>query len=212
MLIGRLFPTKSLDYADDLFIIDSSNIIAYEWLEKWPKHSDSFATFLKGPPKSGKKHLAYKWLKENNGIFLKNLSYDFILPEQKCIVFEIKHSLNQEDLFHFFNAAYQQKKYILFISQQSVQDLATLNDLKSRLYTAQYIEVSDPNESFIQKLYQKLFNDFGIAINEEVLQYIMMRSDRSFEKTFDTVKKLDEMSLACEKSLTIPFVKKILEF
>jgi chromosomal replication initiation ATPase DnaA len=212
LLKGRLFSPQSLAYADDLFIIDECNAIAYEWLENWPKHCSNFATFLKGPPKSGKKHLTHKWLKENNGIFLESIKESVILPSQNCIAFEIKDCENQEDLFHFFNAAQQQKKNILFISQKSVQDIATLNDLKSRLHTAHYIEILEPDESFIQKLYNKLFNDFGILVSSEVLQYLMLRADRSFKETFNTVKKLDEMSLAFDKRLTIPFIKKILEF
>lgn len=208
----RLLSASHQKYNPDFFIISSTNRAAYEWIQKWPfPQEENFFTFLEGAEKSGKKHLAHIWLYKNQGVFLPTINCDALSQKASFFVCEIKKDLCEESLFHFFNAAKQNKKYVLFVSCFSVNDLnILLPDLRSRLYTANHINIGEPDEMMMKALYKKLFYDFGVQVFDDVVHYLILRQERSYKSVYETVVLLEEESLNKQHAITIPFVKKVL--
>ena len=57
----------------------------------------------------------------------------------------------------------------------------------------------------------KLFNDKQIIIkNPEIFNYIIKRVDRSYERVFILIDKIDKFLFEKNKQLTIPLIKKLI--
>jgi len=51
-----------------------------------------------------------------------------------------------------------------------------------------------------------------LELTDEVAQYILHRAPRDMKELFLTLKRLDHVSLAEQRRLTIPFVKQVLNY
>ena len=57
----------------------------------------------------------------------------------------------------------------------------------------------------------KLFNDKQIIVkNPEIFNYIIKRVDRSYEKVFILISKIDKLLFEKNKQLTIPLIKELI--
>lgn len=208
----RLLYPKKNNEAYDAFIFSPANKDAYNWLDIWPqKMGDIFCTYVFGPAKCGKKHLAKLWCAQNQGTFIKEVSDHVMQIENKNMVYDIQAMESEENLFHFYNAARENKSHVLFLGNKPLNEVSIkLPDLRSRLQTAHQIEIYQPDEELMLALYKKKFDEVGVLINEEVLSFLSIRLERCYVVIDDTVKKLEEKSSEYQHALTIPFVKKVL--
>ena len=86
-----------------------------------------------------------------------------------------------------------------------------LNDLSSRLKTFLNLNINLPDDELLINLMIKLFHDKQIVVkNPEIFSYIINRVDRSYEKIYLLINKIDSLSLEKNKQLTIPLIKEIL--
>ncbi|MBP9752233.1 MAG: hypothetical protein KBD31_00255 [Proteobacteria bacterium] len=215
-----LFKDTSLKEEASSFIVTDSNEAAYNWILNWPKKTDVFATFLLGPSKSGKKKLSLIWGQENNANIVDLNSFHLseeVISEiyEPCICYlPPELSLEQQTfLFHLFNHLKTKGQHLLFVAEQSIQHYQLeLNDLKSRLLTAHIIEISPPDEVLLKALYFKYFHQFGLNVSSDVIDYLSIRFDRTYQSVFDISTILNKQSLLLKRTITIPFVKEILDY
>ena len=101
---------------------------------------------------------------------------------------------------------------ILIISNISLLDYQfELKDLSSRLKTFINIKINLPDDQLLMNLMIKLLNDKQIIIkNPEIFNYIIKRVDRSYEKVFILIDKIDKLLFEKNKQLTIPLIKKLI--
>ena len=85
-------------------------------------------------------------------------------------------------------------------------------DLRSRLRAAPAVAVAPPDEALIAAVLVKLFADRQLAIGEEVVAYLALHLERSFAAARDAVAALDAAALAEQRRITVPLVKRVLEF
>lgn len=114
-------------------------------------------------------------------------------------------------LFHFFNALRQRDASLLISAHASPRELPLeLADLRSRLQwgvTAQIAPLTDADK---QRALQTRARARGMHLGEEVAQFIVQRVPRDMNELFCYLHRLDDVSLAEQRKLTIPFVKKVL--
>jgi len=101
---------------------------------------------------------------------------------------------------------------ILIISNISLFDYQfELKDLSSRLKTFINIKINLPDDQLLMNLMIKLFNDKQIIVkNPEIFNYILKRVDRSYEKIFILIDKIDKILFEKNKQLTIPLIKELI--
>lgn len=114
-----------------------------------------------------------------------------------------------EDVFHLVNASMTDKTPLLLTTSRPPQEWVTLPDLLSRLQAANHITLDEPNDEMIKGAYHKLFSDRGILVGQKVLDYLTLRSERSFAGIRNIVDILDKASLEQGRKITIPMIQGI---
>jgi DnaA-homolog protein len=114
-------------------------------------------------------------------------------------------------LFNLFNRLRDAGKLLLVAAVQGPQELSIrLPDLKSRLQWGAIFHVHTLDDDQKQAALQFRAKARGLELNDEVAAYIIQRLPRDMNELFWQLNRLDHASLAEQRKLTIPFVKKIL--
>ena len=207
------------------FMITSCNQNAYMAIKMWPNWQH-FSLNIFGPKSSGKSHLANIWIStiqntlprpiqipilSSHNINMKNVNK--ITNEYPYLVVEdLDSNINEEAFFHLYNNYNVPNRFILFTSEVPPSKLALkLPDLRSRLNIIPTVEIMQPNDEMLIALVAKLFNDRQIIINQEILDYIINHSERSFDFITKLVAEIDEISWTYGRAVSIPIIKEALQ-
>ena len=207
------------------FIISPCNVEAYKMLELWPDWP-AFGLCIYGPKHCGKTHLANIFaqsisIKTNFPypipyLEASNIKMD-IAPKlfefNKCLIIEnLNENINEEALFHLFNWYRNQGGFILFTSQLAPARLdIKLPDQLSRLKMLPAIAINEPDDELLSSLIIKLFNDRQILVSPEVVNYILINMQRSFDYAHKLVAEIDNISLSYKRAVSIPIVKEAIQ-
>jgi len=85
-----------------------------------------------------------------------------------------------------------------------------LTDLNSRLNNFLLFNIEKPDDDLIFALVIKNLSDRQISLDKRLINYITKRIDRSYDKIFDFIYKIDQMSLKKKKSIDLKIIKKAL--
>ena len=114
-------------------------------------------------------------------------------------------------IFHLYNQLRDQGKRLLVAAEHSPRELALmLEDLRSRLQWGLTYQVHSLTDEDKQQALQMRARARGLELSDEVAQYITQRLPRDTNELFWQLQRLDHASLAEQRKLTIPFVKKVL--
>jgi len=193
---------------DDYFIGDSNKDSYYHLINN--NFSKNF--FLNGPNKSGKSHLGLIWKKKYNAISYENNLNEILDNKSNVLIDNFFKNTNEENIFHTINHCNLNNLNILIISSIPLFDYKfQLKDLSSRLKTFINIKINLPDDQLLINLMVKLFNDKQIIVkNPEIFNYIIKRVDRSYEKVFILINKIDNLLFEKNKQLTIPLIKELI--
>jgi chromosomal replication initiation ATPase DnaA len=193
---------------DDYFIGDSNKDSYNQLINN--NFSKNF--FLNGPNKSGKSHLGLIWKKRFHAISYNNNLKQILDKKSNVLIDNFLKNSSEEDIFHTINHCNLNNLNILIISSVSLFDCEfELKDLSSRLKTFINIKINLPDDQLLMNLMIKLFNDKQIIIkNPEIFNYIIKRVDRSYEKVFILIDRIDKLLFEKNKQLTIPLIKELI--
>lgn len=213
-LIFRFLSNKI--YSKDDFYVTKSNKEAFVLVESWPKWLKRSLNIF-GPSGSGKSHLVSIFEKKTS--FVKIECSD--LSDKIFMQFKLKESLiieNLDDnvpekiLYSLFNMASQDNKYILITSKKSLASFNfSLDDLQSRVNSSTIVEIKPPDDDLINVILSKNFSDRQINIDKKHIDYIIKRTDRSYEKISQFISNLDNYSLRKGQSVGIKIIKEVLK-
>lgn len=114
-------------------------------------------------------------------------------------------------LFNLFNQLREAGKLLLIAAVHGPHELTIkLPDLRSRLQWGVTFHVHTLDDEQKQEALQFRARARGLELNDEVATYIIQRLPRDMNELFWQLNRLDHASLAEQRKLTIPFVKKIL--
>lgn len=114
-------------------------------------------------------------------------------------------------LFNLYNRLRDAKKLLLVAAVQGPREIPLqLSDLISRLQWGLTFQVHELDDDSKQQALQFRARARGLDLNDEVALYIIQRLPRDMNELFLQLNRLDHASLAEQRKLTIPFVKKIL--
>ena len=213
-LVFDLPSRMSLDRGN--FFVSKSNDTAVNLIEDW-RNWPQKKHFLSGPKSSGKSHLANVWatISGANIISAHQLSDPEMLASRNLIIENIDKIVGQIDLetnlFHTHNLIFENRNFLLMTSSSSPSACKFfLPDLASRIEGTQLASLKEPDDPLFAALLTKLFTDRQLTPAPDVIQYIVVRLERSYEAAEHFVKKADEQSLVEHKSITRNLAGKIL--
>ncbi len=184
--------------------------------------------YIWGGSSSGKSHLLHAWCKRHSDAglkvaFLPLCQYEELSPaiceglehlDALCIddIDKISGSVAWEEaIFHLYNRVRDAGKLILIAGNATPVGLGlNLADLVSRLNGALVMQVVKLNDEEKIKALQLRASVRGLALSDEVAQYIIRHYPRDLTVLLGLLDKLDKASLAAQRRLTIPFVKQVI--
>jgi chromosomal replication initiation ATPase DnaA len=86
-----------------------------------------------------------------------------------------------------------------------------LPDLQSRLRAATPVEVLEPDDDLLRRVLVKLFADRQIAVDQGVVDYLVVRMERSLEVALRAVEAIDQEALAGRVRISKPLAGRVLE-
>ncbi len=191
--------TESLSRDD--FLVGSSNEAALTTIERWPDWPGRVIA-LAGPSGAGKSHLASIWAAQSGARFLSARA----LPETHLpaalatgalVVEDIADdALDERALFHLLNLARQDEGWMLLTARTPpTQWRVGLPDLASRLRAIPALVLTPPDDALLRAVMVKLFADRQLAVDENLVGYLLSRIERSFAAARAVVGRLDQEAL-----------------
>jgi len=200
---------------DDL-IVGEANRLAVEMIDNWPDWSAPLV-ILAGPPGSGKSHIAAVWAAKTEAWIMEadklvETSLEK-LPATNFVIENIAEGkIYETGLFHLINDTREKGGFGLLTSTQWPRSWnITLPDLASRLRSAILVEIKEPDDVLLRQTLIKLFADRQISVESTVVDYLVIRMERSIATAARIVELLDREALARGKPITRPMAARILE-
>ncbi len=200
----------------DDYLVGSSNRAAVELIDSWPNWPSTVA-ILAGPVGAGKTHLVQIWSSESGATVLpaSELAEGMVadLVAEGPVALEDAHSgINEVALFHLLNAAKQTNRSVLLTSRTWASAWGLkLPDLISRLRAATPVEIEEPDDELLQRVLVKLFADRQLNVDASIVEYLVMRMERSLGVADEVVDLLDREALASGAKISRQLAGKVLE-
>ena len=204
------------NFKDDDFYVSKSNKHIFDLLNNWPRWEKNFLN-ISGKKFSGKSHLVNIFLNKFKGIKFKaklfnNDNLKQIKLHQNIVIEDLDKEIDEKLFYTLFNIVDQDNKYLIITTIDPIVNIKfDLNDLKSRSknFLLQYIE--KPDDELIFALILKNLSDRQISLEKKLIDYIIKKIDRSYDKIFDFIYKIDEISLKRKKPIDFKIIKEALE-
>lgn len=200
------------EFDRDNFLVTESNLEAYGWLNQWPEWPSRFLAIY-GDPGCGKSHMGKIWVDDVKGVALTAADFDTRLlnDDAKNILIDNADQIGDEEkLFHLYNRINQEGGTVLLLSQAPpCRWKMRLADLKSRMNSISAVEILPPDDNSLEGVLKKLFNDRQLRVDDNVIQFLVRNTERSFKSAVELVEILDKRALQDKRNITLPFVRQI---
>lgn len=203
-------------FGGDDFLVAPCNEAAVAWLDRWPDWPGP-GLALWGPAGCGKSHLAHVFQVRSGARLIE----PFALAESELaglaegngeVALDGAPPVDERALLHLYNLLAERRGHLLILSREAPARWGVrLPDLASRLAAMPAVRIDPPDEVLVEGLLVKLFADRQLAVQPEVVAYLVRRMERSFEAVRRTVARLDRESLARRRPVTLPLAREIVE-
>lgn len=218
------FSLKGVFTFQDFFVADSNSELVSNFFDQ-DVLSEQFY-FIWGVEGAGKSHLLQSLCQSReNAVYVSLQSFSKHGPEilsglenmSLVCLDDIESILGdqrwEEGVFQFFNAIRETGNNLIISASSSPRNLnIQIADLASRLGWGVVYQVHELDDSEKGKALELRIANRGIPLNTEVLDYILLRSPRSMDALFNVLETLDQLSLAEQRRITIPFVRNIMNW
>lgn len=201
-------------YDRDDFLVTQANVMAYDMLESWPNWPAPVVLLI-GPGGAGKSHLAHIWAEQAGAGLIRaedlpQADLENLLQSRALVVEDADFGgLDETALFHLINLVRETGSSLLITAQAALPEWGvTLPDLLSRMRNAAPIVLQEPDDLLFKQVLFKLFADRQITIDPAIVDYLVVRLERSLETACQVVAAIDAEALAAGRRITRPMVAK----
>ena len=192
-------------------IESGANEMAISMIDSWPDWPGRVSV-LAGPVGAGKTHIASVWAEKAAAAKCQSEDLSGNLDEFVKLAsgggnFLIEDAgrgfIHETAMFHFLNAIKQGGGYCLITSRSwPIEWNVKLADLASRLKAVQVFELSEPDDDLLRQVMVKLFADRQLSVDEKIIDYCVLRMERSLESAGRLVEAIDTEALARQSGIT----------
>ncbi|MCP1560338.1 UNVERIFIED_ORG: chromosomal replication initiation ATPase DnaA [Methylobacterium sp. SuP10 SLI 274] len=205
-------------YGAEDFLVSPSNEEAYVLIEAWPDWPDT-VFLLRGPPGSGKSHLASIWATRAQAwtVSAADVAMDrvsHLISNGALVVEDVDRAAGRDEaaLFHLLNLARERRFPVLLTACGPVDGFGLkVADLRSRLRLAPGAEIGPPDDALLKAVIVKLFADRQLGIDTSVVDALALRIDRSLARVREVVAELDRDALGRRRRITRPLALAVLD-
>ena len=204
------------NFKDEDFYVSKSNYYIFELIKKWPNWEKKFLNII-GDRYSGKSHLVDIFLKKFKGIkfnssSLNNDNLKEIKLYENIVLEDLNQNIDEKMIYTLFNIIDQDNKYLIITSVEPIVKIKfKLNDLKSRTKNFLLAKIENPDDDLMFALILKNLSDRQISINKKLIDIIIKRVERSYDKIFEFIYKIDKISLKKKKPIDFKIINEALE-
>lgn len=214
-----LEPRPALGRED--FLVAPCNAVAAGWIDAWPDWPVPLVTLV-GPAGCGKTHLAQVWRARSGAVDLDpaegDATYltDALGDARAAVVDDAERLAGQpkaeRGLFHLYNLMRERSGHLLLTARHPPSRWPiTLPDLRSRLESGAVAALGEPDDALMGALLVKLFADRQLRPGAGVIDYLLLRMERSHAAACRLVERLDQRALAERRELRLPLVRAVVE-
>lgn len=118
----------------------------------------------------------------------------------------------QEAILYLYNRLREEGGNLLAASRLIPDGIVGLrSDLRSRLLWGPVMTLEMPGEAELATILVKLAGDRQMRLSADVVHFLMVRLPRRVSAYLDAVERLDRLTLAKQRPLTVPLAKKALD-
>ena len=200
------------------FFVSPGNASALATIENpgaWPDGKLA----LCGPEGSGKTHLTRVWAAQSNAAVLSAgalVNADIPSLAQAPVAVEdvpqiADNSPAQAALFHLHNLLLAEGQPLLLTGRSAPSHWGlSLPDLQSRVAAANLVTLAPPDDALLAALLAKLFNDRQITPKPDVIPYLVVHMERSFQAAATIVSQLDKAAMAQSCAISRPLAARLI--
>ena len=203
------------NFKDDDFYVSKSNKHIFDLLNNWPRWEKNFLN-ISGKKFSGKSHLVNIFLNKFKGVKFKaklfnNDDLKQIKLHQNIVVEDLDKEIDEKLFYTLFNIIDQDNKYLIVTTIDPIVNFKfELDDLNSRSKNFLLQNIEKPDDELIFALLMKNLSDRQISLEKKLIDYIIKKIDRSYDKIFDFIYKIDEISLKKKKPIDLKIIREVL--
>lgn len=189
------------------FLVSDSNAAAVALVDRWPDWPIG-AAILVGPPGSGKTHLANVWqlrtgATPHRAALLTRESVPAVASADAVIIENIQTLADEAALFHLLNLVREQRLQVLLTTDKAPGDLpVSLPDLHSRLKALPLASIEPPDDALLRAVLVKLFADRQLSVEPHIIDYVLVRMERSMSAAERFVAEADRLALVLQRRVT----------
>jgi len=202
------------------FLVDRSNADAVAWIDRWPAWPLPVLV-VHGPPASGKTHLVQVWRARSHGRLISGAALtvegvpDLLGTDWAVAVDDAEavagHPSRERALLHLYNFVQERGASLLLAARRPASRWGVgLPDLASRLNAANSAGMERPGDALLTALLAKLCADRRLAVDDDVLAFLVTRMERSADCARRIVKALDRESLAARRPVTMALARAVM--
>ncbi len=200
----------------DDFLVADSNETAVALIDRWPDWPAP-AQAIVGPEGSGKSHLGEVWRMVSGAetVPAATLTVEAVprIAQGGAVLIEDAPgpSLDETAMFHLLNHLRETSGFALVLTRDAPASWRVrLPDLASRLRAVPVTALDQPDERLLRAVLVKLFADRQIAVNENVIAYMVVRMERSLGAARTLVERIDRLAMAKKVPVTRSLVAQVL--
>lgn len=177
-----------------VFVRGDSNRAAAEALDHWPAAGETVLALV-GPEGAGKSHLAADWAERTGAVGFSGNEIalvDLGGLEGRAILLDDADQADDATLFHLLNLVRAPGGALLMVSREPPgRWTCTLPDLRSRLDALRVVRIEAPDDAVLAAALRRFFDERAITPGDELIDYLVLRIERSIPATRAVVARLD---------------------
>ncbi len=199
-------------FSRESFIVSAANAEALGAVDSWPQWPRRTLALV-GPAGSGKSHLASLWARDTEAVEIVDLGPPVESLEGRPVLLEEADRPGRDELlFHLINMAGRPGGGLLLTARTAPAEWpVSLPDLRSRLNALTVAPLGELDDTVLRGVLEKLFRERSIRPPEDLLDYLVLRIERSAAHAKAVVAQLDAVASAEHRAVSRVLAGRVLD-